>query len=321
MLRRAVWGLAAGVAATGGLLLSGSVPTVASEPGGYWLVDAVGDVRPFGDAGNYGNLAGRHLNAPIVGIVSAPDGKGYWLVAGDGGVFAFGSARFLGSLPEQGRHTQSVVGMAAVVASTGGTAGPPGPPGPTGATGPSGGSGAGAIGPTGAPGPTGAMGQPGPPGAHGDTGPMGLPGLDGPTGPPGLDGLPGPAGTAVMESAYTPGPVALEPTRRTDVAHVSVSAKPGAKLMATATGIVTFTSPVAFDTVQCHLYLGVNLASPAHAAVRVSAQEPGPASLALTGSWTLPDSELPPFRVSFECQSLESGDIRLQSVMLNVWGG
>ena len=38
-----------------------------------------------------------HLNQPIVGIASTPDGGGYWLVAKDGGVFAFGDAHFFGS--------------------------------------------------------------------------------------------------------------------------------------------------------------------------------------------------------------------------------
>ena len=65
-----------------------------------------------------------------------------------------------------------------------------------------------------------------------------------------------------MESNYRAGPVTLHPTFRTNVAHVAVDVDPGAKLMATATGVVSFTRPVAFDTVKCYLYLGVNLASP-----------------------------------------------------------
>jgi hypothetical protein len=124
-----------------------------------------------------------------------------------------------------------------------------------------------------------------------------------------------------MESHYTAGPVTLHPTFRTNVASVSVDVGPGAKLMATATGVVSFTGPVAFDTVKCYLYLGVNLASPAYASVRVSATSPGPASLALTGSWVIPNADLPPVSVSFECQSLEFTDTRIGSVMLNVWGG
>lgn len=124
-----------------------------------------------------------------------------------------------------------------------------------------------------------------------------------------------------MESNYRAGPVTLIPTARTNVAHVSVDLGPGAKLMATATGVVSFTGRVAFDTVKCYLYLGVNLASPAYASVHVSATSPGPASLALTGSWVIPNADLPPVSVSFECQSLEFTDTRIESVMLNVWGG
>jgi len=34
---------------------------------------------------------GAHLNRPIVGMASTPDGGGYWLVASDGGIFSFGT--------------------------------------------------------------------------------------------------------------------------------------------------------------------------------------------------------------------------------------
>jgi len=53
-----------------------------------------------------------HLNAPIVGHVTAPNRGGQWLVASDGGVFTFGSAKFYGSMA--GKHLNApVVGMAA----------------------------------------------------------------------------------------------------------------------------------------------------------------------------------------------------------------
>ena len=73
----------------------------------------------FGNAVNFGSLAGKHLDSPVAGIVASPDGKGYWLVAKDGGVFSFGSAQFYNPLP--GRHigTNSVVGMAASASSVG----------------------------------------------------------------------------------------------------------------------------------------------------------------------------------------------------------
>ena len=108
--RRAAGGAMVGTAVAGGLLLSSSAPARCRPAGvvartgdpsgtGYWVTDPLGDVYGFGSALNYGSMAGRHLNAPIVGIVAAPDGKGYWLVGKDGGVFAFGSARFLNSMP------------------------------------------------------------------------------------------------------------------------------------------------------------------------------------------------------------------------------
>ncbi|MHB8288931.1 MAG: hypothetical protein ACYDEY_06790, partial [Acidimicrobiales bacterium] len=53
---------------------------------------------------------GRHLNAPIVGMASTPDGGGYWFVAADGGIFSFGNAKFYGSMG--GRHLNApIVGM------------------------------------------------------------------------------------------------------------------------------------------------------------------------------------------------------------------
>jgi hypothetical protein len=75
------------------------VVDMASTPSGsgYWLVDAAGDVAPFGSAVTHGSLAGVRLNAPITRIVSTPDGGGYWLVGADGGIFSFGNAGFYGS--------------------------------------------------------------------------------------------------------------------------------------------------------------------------------------------------------------------------------
>jgi subtilase family serine protease len=42
-----------------------------------------------GECTYFGSLGGTHLNAPIVGMASTPDGHGYWLVASDGGIFSF----------------------------------------------------------------------------------------------------------------------------------------------------------------------------------------------------------------------------------------
>jgi hypothetical protein len=234
--KRFAGGAAVGTAVAAGLLLSGSVPSLArgvpagagakaSTPtsGGYWLVSSDGAVSAYGGAATFGDMAGKRLNAPIVGIVAAPDGKGYWLVAKDGGVFAFGSARFYNSLP--GLHhpaTASVVGMATVPragvpgagvpGATGpaGPAGPPGASGATGATGPGGpGGGIGPQGPVGVPGSIGPQGPAGATGAVGPEGPAGATGGIGATGPAGAQGATGPQGVPgianveVVESAPT----------------------------------------------------------------------------------------------------------------------
>ena len=71
-----------------------------------------GGVFAYGTAQFEQSMAGRHLNAPIVGIEATPDGGGYWLVASDGGVFNFGDADFYGSMG--GQHLNApVVGIAA----------------------------------------------------------------------------------------------------------------------------------------------------------------------------------------------------------------
>jgi uncharacterized protein YecT (DUF1311 family) len=71
---------------------------LASTPDGkgYWLTAADGGVFAYGDAGFYGSMGGKPLNAPVVGITATPDGKGYWLTAADGGVFAYGNANYYG---------------------------------------------------------------------------------------------------------------------------------------------------------------------------------------------------------------------------------
>ena len=51
-----------------------------------------------------------HLNQPVVGMASTPDGRGYWLVASDGGIFTFGDAHFYGSTGAV-HLAQPVVGM------------------------------------------------------------------------------------------------------------------------------------------------------------------------------------------------------------------
>ncbi len=119
------FGSAAFHGSTGSLNLDrpvvGITPT--SDEGGYWLVGSDGGVFAFGDAGFYGSTpglglapagaaAGRHLNAPMAGVVPSVDDKGYFMVGSDGGVFAFGDARFEGSCPGIGGCSGSAVAVA-----------------------------------------------------------------------------------------------------------------------------------------------------------------------------------------------------------------
>jgi len=86
-------------------------PTAGTQHG-YRLAASDGGVFDFGGASYRGSMGGRHLNAPIVGMATTPNGGGYWLVASDGGIFSFGDARYEGSMGA--RHLNApVVGMAA----------------------------------------------------------------------------------------------------------------------------------------------------------------------------------------------------------------
>ncbi len=90
------------------------IVATATDPanGGYWEVGVNGSVYAFGGAPALGDLTGRRLAAPIVGMAAMPDGQGYWLVASDGGVFAFGDAPYAGSTGAL-RLAAPIVGMAA----------------------------------------------------------------------------------------------------------------------------------------------------------------------------------------------------------------
>jgi hypothetical protein len=80
---------------------------------GYWLAQAGGGVRNFGQAVDAGSLPSEGITpyGSVVGIASTSDGKGYWLTGTDGGVFSFGDAQFLGSIGGETLN-QPVVGMA-----------------------------------------------------------------------------------------------------------------------------------------------------------------------------------------------------------------
>ncbi len=81
-----------------------------------WVLDSSGAIFGENDlsgppANNLGDMAGKHLNQPMVGMSPTADANGYWLVASDGGIFTFGDAGFLGSMG--GSHlNKPIVGMA-----------------------------------------------------------------------------------------------------------------------------------------------------------------------------------------------------------------
>jgi hypothetical protein len=119
------FGSAAFRGSTGDLKLNRPIVgiTATADEGGYWLVGSDGGVFAFGDAGFYGSIpglglapagaaGGRHLNAPIVGVVPSIDDKGYFMVGSDGGVFAFGDAQFEGSCPGIGGCSGPAVAVA-----------------------------------------------------------------------------------------------------------------------------------------------------------------------------------------------------------------
>jgi hypothetical protein len=74
-----------------------AVPLKANGTVGYYLAEANGTVRPYGDAAKLPDASKIGLNAPILNIATTRDGDGYWLVGGDGGIFAYGNAPFWGS--------------------------------------------------------------------------------------------------------------------------------------------------------------------------------------------------------------------------------
>ncbi len=82
-------------------------------------------VYPGGGIFSYGSaaaeadpLAGVQLNAPVVGVASAPGGTGFWLASADGGVYTIGGAPYYGSMGGT-QLTGPVVGIAATPAGGG----------------------------------------------------------------------------------------------------------------------------------------------------------------------------------------------------------
>lgn len=71
---------------------------------------ARGQVFGHGRARSSGDLAGRALPTPVVGIAPHHTGDGYWLLTRDGGVFSFGDAPFHGATPGRGYVAITVTG-------------------------------------------------------------------------------------------------------------------------------------------------------------------------------------------------------------------
>ena len=86
-----------GSPAGAGVTLAAPIVGITATPDcqGYWLVASDGGIFAFGDAHFFGSMGGRHLDAPVVGMATTPEG-GYYEVASDGGIFAF-SAPYHGS--------------------------------------------------------------------------------------------------------------------------------------------------------------------------------------------------------------------------------
>jgi hypothetical protein len=105
------------VTARVGSVTSSALRTTWLRPAGYRFAGADGSVYSFGGLTDRGSMAGKRLNAPIVGMASTPDGSGYWLLGRDGGVFSF-AANFYGSTGAM-RLNAPVVGMAATQSGQG----------------------------------------------------------------------------------------------------------------------------------------------------------------------------------------------------------
>jgi hypothetical protein len=77
--------------------------------GGYWLVDTVGRVQAFGDAGR--PVPSGRFDSPVTGIAATAYGLGYVVAAADGQVAVVESGRVLRDVP-QGPVPSRVVGVA-----------------------------------------------------------------------------------------------------------------------------------------------------------------------------------------------------------------
>ncbi len=101
-----------------GTITNDDAASPSEKPQGYSLVGEDGSLYAFGTAKNVGDMKGKKLNAPIIGVAYTPGGNGYWLVAKDGGIFTFGNADFHGSLGDK-KLNSPVIGIAATPTGNG----------------------------------------------------------------------------------------------------------------------------------------------------------------------------------------------------------
>jgi hypothetical protein len=83
----------------------------AGDTPGYWVAGSDGRVANYGNAVNYGSMAGKGLNGEITAMTRTSSGRGYWLMGTDGGIFSFGDAKFHGSMGGKPLN-QPIVGLA-----------------------------------------------------------------------------------------------------------------------------------------------------------------------------------------------------------------
>jgi hypothetical protein len=80
---------------------------------GYWMVDRVGKVYSFGDAGHFGDVQGLAAGMEAVDLEPSPSGNGYWVVTNTGHVYAFRDAGHVGALNGSLAVGESVTSLSA----------------------------------------------------------------------------------------------------------------------------------------------------------------------------------------------------------------
>jgi hypothetical protein len=88
-------------------------PPPPSKRQGYWMVDRVGKVYSFGDAGHFGDVQGLAAGMEAVDLEPSPSGNGYWVVTNTGHVYAFRDAGHVGALNGSLAVGESVTSLSA----------------------------------------------------------------------------------------------------------------------------------------------------------------------------------------------------------------